>query len=575
MTKIIMVVVRDFFMLLIIHNNNKNHNDIESCQYLNHDYNHDKKIHGIVDFVNRCGIIDTNIHIKQYLMPKKLILFILISFLLITPVFAQEKNAEADDKQEKIEKIEKKLEPIIKAEEFIEIGKKAIFDASDSITTVTGTPGFAWNFGDNTSDSGKDVVHVYNKIGKYTITLTVVQGIERKQIKQQLFVYDKKALLIIDEKKEEEINQLKLQAAENGMALKILSTAKEEGGFLSEEKLVKEITQVGDHVKGSDVLIFYTKTSLGIQSFTRFWQNLSDKDKDIVKNKLLISVTDSNMEVVSNFAYQAFKIIQPKYILLTRKEALNPLFTTKDFTKFTSTLEKRGIEYQIIDERGEKSAWFLLSNLITSFISKGVSASSIYLILMIPFLACVVVFFRQLIGLSTFGIYAPVITAASFYILGIRFGLITFLFAVIVGYLMKYILNKIELSYLSKVALNLGLISLSFLIVVWLILISEAPIAMSVAVFPILVMSSIAEKFMAAQSEEGFRGALFGVLETLIVVIACYYLITWTLFNNIVMSWPELVVAPLLLILLIGRFSGLRLSEYLRFRSLFSEHTEE
>ncbi len=80
---------------------------------------------------------------------------------------------------------------------------------------------------------------------------------------------------------------------------------------------------------------------------------------------------------------------------------------------------------------------------------------------------------------------------------------------------------------------------------------------------------------MAAQSEEGFKGALFGITETILVVIASYYLITWVAFNNIVMSWPELVVIPLIIILLIGKFTGLRLSEYLRFRSLFSDHTEE
>jgi len=154
-------------------------------------------------------------------------------------------------------------------------------------------------------------------------------------------------------------------------------------------------------------------------------------------------------------------------------------------------------------------------------------------------------------------------------------GLFTFLFAVIVGYLVKYLMNKFELLYLSKVALNLGIISLSFLVVVWLISLSGSTISLSVAIFPMLVMSSIAEKFMAAQTEEGFRGAMFGILETLIVVVISYYLIVWTSFGNVVMSWPELVVAPLLLILLIGKFSGLRLSEYLRFRSLFAEHTEE
>jgi len=42
------------------------------------------------------------------------------------------------------------------------------------------------------------------------------------------------------------------------------------------------------------------------------------------------------------------------------------------------------------------------------------------------------------------------------------------------------------------------------------------------------------------------------------------------------MSWPELVIVPLLGMILLGKFSGLRFTEYIRFRSLFKEkHIEE
>ena len=80
---------------------------------------------------------------------------------------------------------------------------------------------------------------------------------------------------------------------------------------------------------------------------------------------------------------------------------------------------------------------------------------------------------------------------------------------------------------------------------------------------------------MTAKSEEGLRNAILGVIETLVVVIGSYYLMLWASFNNLVISWPEVVLLPLVGILLLGKFSGLRVSEYFRFRSLFSEHTEE
>ncbi len=514
---------------------------------------------------------------------KKVIIFVLIFLFLATPVYGQDNTKattstgnENIGEEAKIDKLTAK----IKAEEFVQVEKKVIFDAVNSSILPTGTPKYIWDFGDNVQAVGKDAVHQYKKIGKYNVMLTITQNNESSSVSQQIFVYDKRALLIIDRKIEGEVNQIKLQAAENGVALQVLSTIKEGGGgflteFLTEDNLVKEIAKISNYITDTDVLIFYTKSFSGLQAFTRFWQNATDEDKEIIKNKFFVTISDGNMDVASNFAYQSFKIIKPKYILLTRQEALSPLLSIKDYSKTADTLKNRGVEYKVIDERGKKSNFLVLSNLITSFVAKDVSGNSIYLILLIPFLACVVVFFRQIIGLSTFGIYTPVITAASFYILGIWFGIITFLFAVIIGYIVKYILNKFELLYLSKVALNLSIISLSFLTVVWLVLFFGLSVNLSVSIFPMLVMSSVAEKFMAAQSEEGFRGAVFGVLETLIVVTACYYLISWTSFNNLVMSWPELILIPLLLILLIGKFSGLRLSEYLRFKSLFREHAEE
>lgn len=208
-------------------------------------------------------------------------------------------------------------------------------------------------------------------------------------------------------------------------------------------------------------------------------------------------------------------------------------------------------------------------------LSRGLESNSIYLILIIPFLTFVAVFARQFIELSTFGIYTPVIISASFFILGLWFGLLAFLFAVLTGYLVRMILNKFDLLYLPKVALNLSFISLSFLIVLGIGVYFGVNFSLSLAIFPILVMSTLSEKFMATQSEEGFRGALYGVLGTLVVIIISYFIITWSWFHNLLMSWPELIILPLILVLLMGKFTDLRLSEYLRFRSLFSEHIEE
>jgi len=62
-------------------------------------------------------------------------------------------------------------------------GKRVYFNASGSTDNV-GIVSYEWDFGDGKSASGADVSHVYTKMGKYKVTLTVrdAQGLEGKTI---------------------------------------------------------------------------------------------------------------------------------------------------------------------------------------------------------------------------------------------------------------------------------------------------------------------------------------------------------------------------------------------------------
>lgn len=505
---------------------------------------------------------------------KKFLLLTIILGTLAPNFFVLAQNIDLPD--DNITDKEKINEAIISSEDFVGQGKKLILDASNSIYDKDiGPVVFRWEFGDGYFETGEQVVHQYSQVGSYNINLQMTQGDSVVTQNKEIFVFDRKALLFTDENKDKELNLIKNQAIDNGVALQILSILSEDGSFVAEDRLLQEINEFSDYIMDSDLLLFYTDSSAAIQTFSRFFQILSDNNKKIVANKFFVILTDGNFEITSNFAYQAFKIIKPDYILLTRPEALSVLFSEENTKGVPDKLHARGVETLLVDEKEEKFSFFVLSNLTTWLLSRGVTPSTIYLILIIPLLSFIVIFFRHVVGLSTFGVYTPVMIVASFFILGINLGLTTFLVAVITSYGVKRIINKFDLLYLPKVALNLSVVSLSFLLVILLAIVLDFKVSFSLAIFPMLVMSNVAEKFMAAQTEEGLKGALFGVLETLIVVLLSFYFITWTTVNNAIMSWPEWVFLPMILSLFLGKFTGLRLSEYFRFRSLFSDHAEE
>ncbi|MBU0598457.1 hypothetical protein KKF61_05745 [Patescibacteria group bacterium] len=500
----------------------------------------------------------------------------LISLFFFSPMaLAQDAPILETDSDEGIEV--NQLSPVITSEDFIMVNKKALFDASESELLPTDfNPSYRWDFtDDNIVQFGKEVVHEYKSTGIHEITLTIQQGEFKANIEKIIFVYNKKILIITDKDTTDGLELIVDQAAHNGVFLKIISAVGEETGFLTEEKMVSIIGEEIEFIKESDGLIFYTQTSLGLQSFTRYWQNLEDDNKINLKKKLLVKITDQNIGITEKLTFQSFEVMQPAFILLTRKEALNPIFEIDDYNLLTTNLSNRAIEYRVIDSRSEKSPLFILSHAITNFITKGIPTNTIYLILAYPFIVFVIAFFRQIVGISAFGIYTPSVIALSLLILGILFGLGTIIIVVAVSYILRSILNRFRLLYMPKSGLILASIGLSFLGLIWFLSYYQVSLAISLAIFPMLVMSTISEKFLSAQSEEGLREALFGVFKTILVALAAYYLVVWTAFTNLIMSWPELVLAPLLGLIILGKFTGLRFMEYVRFRTLFKEKNIE
>jgi PKD repeat protein len=502
--------------------------------------------------------------LKKYFCVNLLVIIIFGNLIVTQTIFAQENIEESQE-----------IMPVITSEDSVFVEKKIIFDASNSITlNIPAAVSYRWDFGDGSFQvSGEEVVHSFNKTGRYKVKLFLTQGDQAKTAEKEIFVYNQKILLITDKDKQSGLALITKQAADNGVLLKIISAVEEETGFLTEEKLVQVIKSESEFIDTADALIFYTASSLGLQAFTRYWQSLDDAPN--LKNKLVAKITDKNMSVDAKITQQNFAVISPTYILLTRKEALNPIFEAKDYTKLVGNLKNRGIEYRIIDQRTERSNFFILSRLITSFISNGIPANTIYLILAIPFITFIIAFARQVIGISTFGVYTPTVLALTFLILGIYFGLGALLIVVLVSYILRLMFRKIELLYIPRLSLALSAISLSLLAIIWFLLRFGSPIAIPLAIFPMIVMSTMSEKFTAAQSEEGLRGALFGAFETILVAVAAYYFVIWASFSNILMSLPELILIPLVGSILLGKFTGLRLTEYFRFRALFKGQTEE
>ncbi|HBO16600.1 MAG: hypothetical protein UR69_C0002G0014 [Candidatus Moranbacteria bacterium GW2011_GWE2_35_2-] len=216
--------------------------------------------------------------------------------------------------------------------------------------------------------------------------------------------------------------------------------------------------------------------------------------------------------------------------------------------------------------------------IINYFVHQGVPLETVILILMFPIIATIIAFFRQVFGIKAFGIYTPMIVTLAFMAMrinnnngfsGVKYGTIIFISVIIAGMIARYLLKKLRLLYLPRVAITLTIVSFAILaILVFGGSLQRTGLA-SVSIFPLLIMIAIVEKFVATQIEKGNRTAVLLALETLMISLVCFYLVGLNIIINMIIYHPWVVLLTIPINFFLGKWTGLRFSEYYRFREVF------
>lgn len=211
---------------------------------------------------------------------------------------------------------------------------------------------------------------------------------------------------------------------------------------------------------------------------------------------------------------------------------------------------------------------------IAFFVEAGVPLETTYLLLMLPVIATLVAFFRQIIGIKAFGIYTPSIITFAFLAFGekgLKYGIAMFLAVIGVGMLSRFVLRPFRLLYLPRVAISLSIVAIAILFLLALGATLQRTGLASVDIFPLLIMITLAEKFVATQIEQGSRTALLLASETLLISVIGYFLVSAPALERFFLAFPWVVLLSFFVNILLGKWSGLRLIEVLRFRRILSQ----
>ena len=213
-----------------------------------------------------------------------------------------------------------------------------------------------------------------------------------------------------------------------------------------------------------------------------------------------------------------------------------------------------------------------ISPIVVYFLSQGVPFDTVILILMLPIIATFIAFLRQVVGIKAFGIYTPLIITFAFLATnGIKYGIVIFVAVLLAGMLMRFILKPFRLLYLPRVAIMLSVVALAILLMLTLGGSQHRTGLAAVSIFPILIMITLVEKFVAVQIEKGDKTAIILAFETLIISVIGFYIASWGELIRLLAPQPWIVLLTIPINILLGKWTGLRLSEYVRFKDVIKK----
>jgi len=205
---------------------------------------------------------------------------------------------------------------------------------------------------------------------------------------------------------------------------------------------------------------------------------------------------------------------------------------------------------------------------IRKAVSQNIPPNTIVLIFLLPVIATLITVFRYVVGSVGFGVFTPVMISVALIATGLGTGLVLFLVVLLIANLARLVLKKIRVHFLPRMSLLLWLICLGVFVLLFLGPQLGFESVADISIFPILIVILLIENFIEVLIGKSRREAWQMTWQTLLVAVLGYFLLNWQSLQSFVLLNPELVLFLVLLVnILIGRYSGLRLLEHKRFRS--------
>jgi hypothetical protein len=194
-------------------------------------------------------------------------------------------------------------------------------------------------------------------------------------------------------------------------------------------------------------------------------------------------------------------------------------------------------------------------------------------LLLLPIAALIVCIYRNVIGLGSFGTFAPALVGLAFRDLGGLPGILVFVSIVLIGWVMRRVLDHYHLLQVPRVAFLLSLVVIVLISAIVAANYQDLPATKYISLFPMVILTGMIERFWILEVEDSTASSFRTLLTTLIIAGSISLFLSLHAVVRHMFRFPETLGLVMAAQLLIGRYTGYRLSELFRFRDFLKNES--
>lgn len=438
---------------------------------------------------------------------------------------------------------------------------------------------YQWEIFSTHPQMGTKLSTTFNSIGEKAIELNIfTQTIQSDEDENQntkrtlihsydmsVFVYEKSIpLLVSNTVSEESLNSYIDDWEDLWIYIYKLWTLSEQE--LIWEEVIRSLSQYTlSFPENSDYLAIWGEKEFLFSALSQI------RSTDLEKNSLnIVLISSYNSSILKKYIANALagKDFIKDGFIIDESLKFQILKNPQNIVSLKQEVETNNYSYTPITENIDIAPGFFISRFINDLSNNWVSTSHIYIILLLPIFLTIIGVSKHLIGISTLWSIIPVFITLLYLQIGVIFTLVLIWFLIVFNIIISKFISKYTLLYTPKVTfitiLNLLIFMLFFQALQYFDIIQ---IHINNILY-IILFFIVSEKLITIITSKEFREYKKSLMGTIIISLLCYSLFHFNTLLVFLTAYPEVLILLVPLNFLLGRFTWLRITEYLRFREV-------